>query len=136
MVPDTGNAWWIILGVIAIIFIVVIMGIVKLANGKQSFTVPSTFIHTLTPSISPAKKTKRAPKPTPVATPPVYDGTRATIDPLNPFLSASLYGQHRSSSSTQGETVPLSTDFEHVLIEIPPPSYQDHKKDLELPRQF
>ncbi|CAO3696804.1 unnamed protein product [Umbelopsis ramanniana] len=115
MVPDTGNAWWIILGVIAIIFVVVIMGIVKLAK---------------------AKKTKRAPKSTPVPTLLGYDGTRATIDPLNPFLSASLSGQHRSSSSTQGETVPLSTDFEHVVIEIPPPSYQDHKKDMEIPNRI
>jgi len=136
MVPDTGNAWWIILGVIAIIVLVVIMGIVKLAKGKQSFTVPPTFIHILTPSISPANKTIRAPKPTPVPTPPGYDGTRATIDPLNPFLSASRSSQHRRSSSTQGERVPLSTDFEQIVIEIPPPSYQDHKKDLKLPNQI
>jgi hypothetical protein len=134
MVPDTGNAWWIILGVIAIIVMVVIMGIVKLATGKQSSTVPPTFIHILTPSTSPAKKTERVPIPTPVPTPPGYDGTRATIDPLNPFLSASPSSQHRRSSSTQSETVPLSTDFEHVVIEIPPPSYQDHKKDLKLPK--
>lgn len=135
MVPDTGNNTWIVLFVTAIVVILVFVGIIKLAKGKQSFTVPPTFIHILTSSISSASEnTKRAPIPTSFPTLPGYDGTRATMDPVNPFLSVSLSSQHRRSSSTQSETVPLSTDFEDVVIEIPPPSYQNHTKDLKLPK--
>ncbi|KAG2172152.1 hypothetical protein INT44_006621 [Umbelopsis vinacea] len=64
---------------------------------------------------------------------PGYDA-RDTTGPPNPFLSTTQPDPDHRTSSTQGWTAPVSTDGDNVIIDIPPPSYQEHKKDLRLPK--
>ncbi|KAI8575026.1 hypothetical protein K450DRAFT_263742 [Umbelopsis ramanniana AG] len=130
---SNNETWVIIVALIVILIIAAVAAMMKASKGKQSSTIPSMFTPSLTQTTSTAKISSIGSQSTsdPVAT--GYDA-RDTTGPLNPSLGTSQPGQDHRTSSTQGETAPLSTYDESVIIDIPPPSYQEHTKDLRLPK--
>ncbi|KAH8556762.1 hypothetical protein BGW37DRAFT_524902 [Umbelopsis sp. PMI_123] len=112
---SSNSTVYILIGVIAIFIIACFSIIMAYSKNRQKLLQKSNNLPTTT---------ERGP--------PTYDEIPSSTALLNPFLEDSQPSSQRSS--IHDERAPLSREFTSTVIEIPPPSYQDHTKDLRLPK--